>query len=972
GAGFTASEAQDELTVEEYAANGTGVGTLVAHSGGWTDDLVSDGSFTHVSHTADARYDLGESVGIGSPWTVDSGNVHAQGSWDSSPLGGVAVDVSGIVPGKISQTLTTEVGKTYQLSFAMTGNFNELTNKTLLVTAGTDSASYTVSPPDGWDAGSALMWNHRSLTFTATSTTTTLSFEATAPANRYGPVIGDVQVVALPPAIATLTSTDASLSYNGGTGKFYKTVAAGTDFTSASNNAVAEQLNGVSGQLVTIDSAYENDVVQKLAQTLGENIWLGASDESSEGHWHWLEGVTEAGQFWDGTASGVQVNGAYSNWGLSEPTGVVGEDYATLLQGSGLWIDSADINRAYVIEWNADEVLSNHTYTLLSDPSGAFAVDESTGVVTVADGSVLDFETDGSHDIDVRVTDASGDFHDGTITIKVGDVPAPVITQPGSGALNYTENATLLLFTGVIGLIDVDDTHLQSSVFQITTGYQAGEDELTFTDTASLTGAWDPLTGRLTITGNDTLAAWEAALMSVGYQNTSDDPVAGSRGIEFTVSDDNELSNTLSRAISVVPVNDSPSMTDAAISSVAEDSTGHLGDTVGDLLAASANDVDGTLYGLAIAANATTSEGQWQYSTDNGTTWYPHGFVSETDALILDSSARLRFVPAADYFGAAPALTVFAIDNTYAGAATTGLITVIDDVTTRGGSTPYAGVSATINGVVTDVNDLPTLNVSPVNLLRAGIHTIDSSNIDAVDVDVDKSQRIVQVTSVPSHGSLHLAGIPMNVGDTFSQAQVDAGDLRYVNNGINSDDDAFALTFNDVGANAVATAVSRIVTVTIDETHPQGVADTVFVDEHKSTAIPVLDNDAAADEPLVPGSVTVVTPATNGATAVDAGGVITYSHDGSETTSDVFRYTVTDTGGDVSDPIVVSITVTPVNDIPVVDSFTGPASLTAEDTVIEITASDLTAQIVNSDAEDATVSRFLVTSLSSGELTIGP
>src|SRR5205814_1935484 len=48
------------------------------------------------------------------------------------------------------------------------------------------------------------------------------------------------------------------------------------------------------------------------------------------------------------------------------------------------------------------------TYALLDDAGGRFAIDANTGVITVADGTLLDFETTSSHNISVRVTDQGG------------------------------------------------------------------------------------------------------------------------------------------------------------------------------------------------------------------------------------------------------------------------------------------------------------------------------------------------------------------------------------------------------------------------------------------------------------------------------------------------------------------------------------------------------------------------------------
>src|SRR5438067_2339320 len=87
--------------------------------------------------------------------------------------------------------------------------------------------------------------------------------------------------------------------------------------------------------------------------------------------------------------------------------------------------------------------------------------------------------------------------------------------------------------------------------------YHAAEDMLSFTDTATITGSWDSTTGVLTLSGTDTLAHYQAALRSVKYSNTSDNPSSATRTASFQVDDGssvNNLSNVSTRNITVPPV----------------------------------------------------------------------------------------------------------------------------------------------------------------------------------------------------------------------------------------------------------------------------------------------------------------------------------------------------------------------------------------------------------------------------------
>ncbi|MGC2856234.1 cadherin domain-containing protein [Novispirillum sp. DQ9] len=74
------------------------------------------------------------------------------------------------------------------------------------------------------------------------------------------------------------------------------------------------------------------------------------------------------------------------------------------------------------------------TYSLTDDAGGRFAIDATTGVVTVADGSLLNYEGATSHDITVRVSDGVATSSQ-TFTIAVTNA-APSQPTDGNGATN--------------------------------------------------------------------------------------------------------------------------------------------------------------------------------------------------------------------------------------------------------------------------------------------------------------------------------------------------------------------------------------------------------------------------------------------------------------------------------------------------------------------------------------------------------
>lgn len=90
---------------------------------------------------------------------------------------------------------------------------------------------------------------------------------------------------------------------------------------------------------------------------------------------------------------------------------------------------------------------------------------------------------------------------------------------------------------------------------------------------------------------------------------------------------------------------------------------------------------------------------------------------------------------------------------------------------------------------------------------------------------------------------------------------------------------------------------------------PSASDDRVSVRNGQTVTIDVLANDPDSDGSLDAGSITVVSTPTNGTTSVNADGTIDYTHDGGDTSSDSFTYTVDDDEGATSNEATVSISI---------------------------------------------------------------
>ncbi len=491
GGGFTASTTTAAMSVTENATVGTRVGQVLVTDADFSRDILLDGLFREAASPGSfTNYTAGQSIGN---WTVQSGDVDLIGTLlQSSPLGGRSIDLNGNSTGAIAQTLTTVAGRQYQVIFNASGNWGGGdATKDFRVSADGTSQDFSLAQPTGWSTTN-MLFSGRSMTFTATDSSTILAFQSLDAGNS-GAVIADVRVIEIPAAVQTLLSNDSTLSYDAGTGKFYRTVNANVTWSSALTAATSTSLNGVSGELVTIGSQYENDLVWSLARGINNNIWLGASDTVTEGTWRWYNGSNASTTFWVGAGAGTLQSGQYANWRATEPNDTGGaEDFGHLWVVDGTWNDwTSSVTMAYIVEWDASEVLSNYTYTITSNPSGAFAINSSTGEVTVSNAAPLN-EVTTNPTITVQVTDAAGNTYSEAMTISVTPVNdnAPVITSNGGGttaAINVAENTTSVT---TITATDAD-LPAQTLTYSIVGGADAS-----FFSISSTTGALSFVSGR--------------------------------------------------------------------------------------------------------------------------------------------------------------------------------------------------------------------------------------------------------------------------------------------------------------------------------------------------------------------------------------------------------------------------------------------------------------------------------------------
>ena len=161
----------------------------------------------------------------------------------------------------------------------------------------------------------------------------------------------------------TVSVTAAGNNYNSANGHYYKIVGSADDeivWADAKTAAEASSYNGLSGYLVSIESAAENAFI---SEKVNQNAWIGGSDNSTytsnthattEGTWEWVSGPNNGKTFYCQLANinnsvaahsscSVHAETNYNNWDNNEPndynSSTTGEEDCAHMKSNGKWND---------------------------------------------------------------------------------------------------------------------------------------------------------------------------------------------------------------------------------------------------------------------------------------------------------------------------------------------------------------------------------------------------------------------------------------------------------------------------------------------------------------------------------------------------------------------------------------------------------------------------------------------------------
>ena len=367
----------------------------------------------------------------------------------------------------------------------------------------------------------------------------------------------------------------------------------------------------------------------------------------------------------------VLQNITYSNGNLSPPSSVI-IDYTPNDGTSDGTTESISIN---ITASNDIPVISN--------------LDANAASSFTEDGTAIDIDTD------VTLSDTELD----ALNSGNGDYDGAIITVVRSGGTNsddvfgFNGNATYVL--------NSDNIEKSGDIIASYDQSTPGTLVISFTNATTI-----PTTADAT-----------EVLQRITYSNSSDAPPS-SVDLDYTPNDGTDDGTTETITINITGENDAPELDNSGtptFSAIDEDfpDGSNTGDAVADfVIDGSITDPDGGAIEAIAVIGVDESDGDWQYSTDGGSSWTDFSGVDASNAILLDGSLiggsenRVRFLPATNFNGTAT-IDYVAWDTSDSGTPGTSA-----DASSGGGTSAFSTVSETATITINAVIDAPSYDNS--------------------------------------------------------------------------------------------------------------------------------------------------------------------------------------------------------------------------------------------------------------------
>ncbi len=387
------------------------------------------------------------------------------------------------------------------------------------------------------------------------------------------------------------------------------------------------------------------------------------------------------------------------------------------------------------------------TYTLSNSAGGCFVIDPNTGVVTVANASLLDFETATSKSITVLATNSNGATNSKVFTIGVSNVnEAPAGTDK---TITINEDNTYTLTQADFGFSDPADLGANSFLSVIVV---------------------PPSTGSLKLNGTSVMAGQSVLVTDIVANKLTFTPAANANGINANFSffvkdnggtasggiDTDQTANTIT--FNVNSVNDAPAGTDNNI--IMQEDAFYLFHA-SDFGFTDVNDSPQNAFSSVVVQLPST-----------GTLYFNGVAVGATTTVTLTdiNLGKLSYAAGANVSGNASSTLNFQVQDN-GGTANGGVNT-----------DPTANV-LTIDVIA--INDAPVAANSTVTALEDTAYVFATADFGFSDpVDAASGSGANNLLNViiqqPTAGTLSLNGTVLTGTNTISAADIAAGKLTFI------------------------------------------------------------------------------------------------------------------------------------------------------------------------------------------------
>jgi VCBS repeat-containing protein len=270
-----------------------------------------------------------------------------------------------------------------------------------------------------------------------------------------------------------------------------------------------------------------------------------------------------------------------------------------------------------------------------------------------------------------------------------------------------------------------------------------------------------------------------------------------------------------------------------------------------------------------------------------------------------------------------------------------------------------------------------------ITVNEGGQTFITTTELSSSDIDNSAAQLTYNVTVSPTLGQLERNANPGVAITSFTQEEIDNGEILYVHAGGENTSDQFTFTVTDGAGGAVTATVFNITVTPVNDPPVIGTNNGLTLGEGATATITTALLEVT-DVDSTPAQIeyTVMVPPTNGrlelTTSPGNDAVVftqddinnnrlIYIHDGGETTTDTIEFIVQDNDSGTIGNTGFNITITPANDAPTLDNSSTTYN-TPQDQALLFLAASGDFLLNDNDVESGDI-RMLLT-VNNGTLTL--